>query len=97
MAGCDQIRVPDVSRAHYELFLQRGAQMGLPAPAGQGDSGEAKQSGVTVRWEYRPDEKALYVQCTEAPMLLPCTMINTRIQEVIASVMKQDVIKAQQA
>ena len=96
MAGCDQIRVPDVSRAHYELFLQRGAQMGMPGLSGQGDSGEAKHSGVTVRWEYRADEQALYVQCTEAPMLLPCTMINTRIQEVIGSVMKGDTIKAQQ-
>ncbi len=97
MAGCDEIRVPDVSRAHYELFLKRGSQMGLPDLAGSGDAGTVKQSGVAVRWEYKPDEQALYVQCTEAPMLLPCTMINTRIQEVIASVMKQDTIRAKEA
>ncbi len=95
MAGCDEIRVPEMSRAHYELFLQRGAQMGIAAH-GRGDAGTAEQSGVKVRWEFREQEQALYVQCTDAPALLPCTMINTRIQEVIASVMKQDTIRKQQ-
>ena len=97
MAGCDEIRVPAVSRAHYELFLQRGAQLGLPELAGDSDRGQARMSGVAVRWEYLPEKQVLVVQCTEAPALLPCTMINTRIQEVIASVMKQDTINEQKA
>ncbi len=97
MAGCDEIRVPAVSRAHYELFLQRGAQMGLPELAGNGDRGEAKTSGVTVQWEYLAEQQVLRVQCTEAPALLPCAMIDTRIQEVIGSVMKGDTIREQEA
>ena len=97
MAGCDEIRVPAVSREHYELFLRRGAQMGLPDPAGDGDRGVAKMSGVTVRWEYLAEQQLLLVQCTEAPALMPCTMINTRLQEVIGSVMKQDTISEQGA
>ncbi len=95
MAGCEEIRVPSVTREHLAAFLQRGAQMGMPELAGKGDRGEVSHSGATVRWEYRADEQALVVQCTEAPALMPCTMINTRIQEVIASVMKQDTRREQ--
>ena len=97
MAGCDEIRVPAVSREHYDLFLKRGAQMGLPSLAAQGDSGEAKQSGVTVQWQYLAEQQVLVVQCTEAPALLPCAMIDTRIREVLASVMKGDTVREREA
>ena len=97
MAGCDEIRVPAVSREHYQLFLQRGAQMGLPSLAAQGDSGKAQQSGVTVQWNYLAEQQVLVVRCTEAPALLPCAMIDTRIREVLASVMKGDTVREQEA
>ena len=88
--ACDPITVPGITRMHAAKFLEQGARIGLPGLAEQGDRGEATHSGVTVRWEFDEAAGTLTVQCTKSPMLLPCSMINTRIQEMIAFVIKQD-------
>ena len=95
MAGCEAVTVPGVTRAHLVSFLEQGARIGLPGLVGQGDRGEASHSGVTVQWNFDEAQGALTVQCTKSPMLLPCTMINTRIKEMLAWVLKQDTARAQ--
>ncbi len=95
MAGCEEISFSGVTREHVQEFLQKGEQIGLPGLAGQGDHGEVSHSGVTVRWDYRPEARVLVVQCTKAPMLFPCALINTRIKEVLAMVVKQDTAREQ--
>ncbi len=88
--ACDAVTVPGVTRGHVVNFLEQGAKIGLPNLAGQGDHGEASQSGVTVRWDFDEAAGTLTVQCIKSPMLLPCSMINTRIQQMLAFVTKQD-------
>ncbi len=95
MAGCEAVTVPGFTRAHLVSFLEQGARIGLPGLVGQGDRGEASHSGVTVRWDFDEPRGVLTIQCTKSPMLLPCSMINTRIKEMLAHVLKQDTVREQ--
>ena len=87
MAQCEEQGFKEITPEQFALFLAKGEQMGLPGLAGKGPSGEASHSGVTIRWNYDAAGKTLHVQCTESPTLLPCTFINSRIKEAVASVL----------
>ena len=86
MAQCEEQGFQGVTPEHFALFLLKGEHMGLPGLAGQGPSGVASHSGVTIRWNYDAAAKTLIVQCTESPALLPCAFINSRIKEAVASI-----------
>ena len=43
------------------------------------DRGEASKKGFTLRWIYDTNEKSLEIQCSSKPFLVPCGMVNDRI------------------
>ncbi len=88
MAECQEQGFSGITSEHFAFFLSKAEQLGIPGLAGQGNSGEASHSGVTIRWSYDPEGQVLKVQCTKSPMLLPCSLINSKIQEAVASALK---------
>ena len=43
------------------------------------DRGEASRRGFTLRWAYEAGEQRLQIQCSKKPFLVPCGVINDRI------------------
>ncbi len=87
MAQCEEQGFSGVTNEHFVSFLQKAEQFGIPGLAGQGNSGQASHSGVTIRWEFQPESNTLRVQCIESPMLLPCSFINNKIREAMSAAM----------
>jgi hypothetical protein len=77
MPACEEQGFSGVTSEHF-------ASLG-----GQQHSGQATESGVTIRWEFNQKAGTLKVQCTETPMLLPCGLINAKIKEAVTSVLQK--------
>ena len=90
MAGCEEQIFQEITREHLQKFMARGAQFGLPVGGTSADNGEVTHMGVTVRWLYEAESQTLRVQCTKAPMLLPCVMINSQIKDAVSAVLRGD-------
>jgi hypothetical protein len=43
------------------------------------DRGEASKRGFTLKWTYEVGEQTLQIQCSKKPFLVPCGMVNDRI------------------
>jgi hypothetical protein len=48
------------------------------------DRGEASERGFTLRWSYDASAQTLQVQCTKKPFVVPCGMVNSRINAAAA-------------
>ena len=46
------------------------------------DKGTASKSGFTFVWDHNPGAQTLVVQCTEKPFFVPCSTVNSRIQDI---------------
>ena len=89
MAQCDEQVFSGITSEHFATFLAKSEQLGMGGLSGQGNSGQASHSGITIRWNFSPEAKTLAVQCTESPMLLPCALINGKIKQAVAEGLKQ--------
>ena len=87
MAQCEEQSFEGIAPEHFAAFLAKGEEMGLPKPASDGPVGEATHSGVTIRWNFDAAARTLTVQCTKSPAMLPCSFINSRIKEAVASIL----------
>lgn len=43
------------------------------------DRGEASKRGFTLKWTYEVEKQNLQIQCSKKPFLVPCGVINDRI------------------
>jgi hypothetical protein len=48
------------------------------------DRGRQTHRGFTFEWAYEPDERSLRIQCVGKPLLVPCSVINNRINALAA-------------
>jgi hypothetical protein len=48
------------------------------------DRGEASERGFTLGWSYDARAEELEIQCTKKPLLVPCGMVNGRINDAAA-------------
>jgi hypothetical protein len=46
------------------------------------DQGEQTVRGFTFEWEYDASEQTLRIECLLKPLLVPCRVINSRIDEL---------------
>ena len=89
MAACEEQGFSGVTSEHFASFADKAAAMGMPSLKGHAPSGQATEAGVTIRWEFNAEARTLTVQCTEAPMLLPCGLINAKIKEAVTAVLEK--------
>jgi hypothetical protein len=48
------------------------------------DQGEMTERGFTLKWSYDPSAQTLQIQCTKKPFVVPCGMVNSRIEDAAA-------------
>ena len=69
-----------ITQNQFASILQKAAEAGLPLA---GNAGQASKSGFTVAWQYDPVGQVLEIQCLDAPFLVPCSMINGKIHDLV--------------
>ena len=80
MAGCDPLVFPGVDESTLASIKESlSASYGVNVDA---DQGEQTVKGFTFEWSYAAEQKLLRIQCTGKPMLIPCTVINGRIDDL---------------
>jgi hypothetical protein len=47
----------------------------------ESDQGEASERGFTLKWSYDASAEELHIQCTKKPFVVPCGMVNGRIED----------------
>ncbi len=61
----------DVVRREYGITIDR-------------EEGEATKRSFTLQWRYDPSAQTLEVRCSKKPLLVPCRMVNQRINDAAA-------------
>jgi hypothetical protein len=86
MAAWAMLTYNNVTQAAWQSAKQAVAQYGIQIAT---DSGNATRDGFTVHWNYNGQTRILSIQCTDSPFLVPCSTINSRINDVIESCLEQ--------
>jgi hypothetical protein len=77
------------------MFLQKAKEFGIPGVESLGTSGQTSHMGVTIKWAYDESANTLSVQCTESPFLLPCSLINSKIADLVNEVLSKSGMQGQ--
>lgn len=85
MAGCDGITLNGVTRNGWNAIKQAASSYGISG----GDSGHATTQGFSVAWRYNESAKSLHIQSMEAPDLIPCAEINSRLRSTLRQVVAE--------
>jgi nitrate reductase cytochrome c-type subunit len=80
MSACNAQEFDNVSQSAWACIVQKAEGYGISV---SGDSGEATKNGFTVTWNYDPAAQTLQLQCVNSPLLVPCSIINAKIQELV--------------
>ena len=80
MAGCDPLVFSGVDEEKLASIKESlGRQYGVSVDS---DKGEQTVRGFTFEWSYAAEQQLLRIQCTGKPMLIPCGVINGRIDDL---------------
>ena len=53
------------------------------------DSGTVSSDGFTVHWNYDAQTEILSIQCTDSPIFIPCSVINSEIHDMVEATLNQ--------
>jgi len=82
MSACETQTVQNFTQARFDCLVQKAAASGIVI---SGNEGQASKDGITIRWNFDSVNQTIEVQCIDAPFLLPCGIINSNIQNLLAS------------
>jgi hypothetical protein len=81
MAHCPEIVLSDITAEKYQSLLATAKAQGLDLT---GKTGSTAFLGMDFTWTYDPAAQSLTIQCTNKPIFVPCSMIESRIRALIA-------------
>jgi hypothetical protein len=75
--ACDPLNYSGVGPDQWNAARERiSREYGLNIDT---ESGEQSKSGFKLRWSYDPGKKTLEIQCLGKPFVVPCGVVNGRI------------------
>ena len=80
MSQCPELVFTNVARPHFNTIVAKAQSGGIPI---SGDTGQAGKNGFTMRWSYTEHDLTLRIQCIASPFLVPCSVINGRLQALV--------------
>jgi hypothetical protein len=80
--SCDPQVFSGITDARFQCLVAKAAENGI---AISGNSGSASKDGITIAWNFDPESGSLTLQCTAAPAFVPCSIVNGRLQQLVAS------------
>lgn len=81
MSNCPPITLTGISPEKYRQLLTTAQSQGLQLT---GEAGTTQYQGMDFTWAYDPTAQSLTLQCTNKPIFIPCSMIESRIRSLIA-------------
>lgn len=81
MSECPPIVLSGISPDRYGELLQTAQAQGL---ALVGESGSTNYQGMEFSWNYDAGAQELTIQCTDKPIFIPCSMIESRIRGLVS-------------
>ena len=81
MSNCTPITFCDVTEEKYQALLVTAQSQGLNLT---GVCGSTTFQGMGFNWNYDHAARSLTIQCTEKPIFVPCSMIESRIRALIS-------------
>ena len=80
MSQCPEIVLSEITAEKYQSLLATAKAQGLDLT---GETGSTTFQGMDFTWAYDPAAQSLAIQCTNKPIFLPCSMIESRIRSLI--------------
>jgi hypothetical protein len=80
--SCPAQTFSGITPARFQCLAAQAATRNIPIT---GNSGSATAEGITVSWNFDPASQTLTLQCTSAPLLVPCGMVNSRLHDLVAN------------
>ena len=81
MSHCPEITLSEITAEKYQTLLVTAQSQGLNLT---GSNGCTTFQGMSFTWSYNEAAETLIIQCTEKPIFVPCSMIESRIRSLIA-------------
>jgi hypothetical protein len=82
--ACDQLTYSGVDASKWARAKETiGSEYGMHI---ESERGEESKSGFTLSWTYDPSAQTLEIQCREKPFLIPCGVVNNRINALAEQV-----------
>jgi hypothetical protein len=81
MGSCAAQVFNGVTPERFACLTEKAREAGIQI---DGDSGSASRDGIEISWSFDPTQQTLTLQCTSSPFYVPCEMINSRIQGLVA-------------
>ena len=80
--ACDELTYSGVDAAKWALAKETiSREYGMHI---ESERGEEAKSGFTLAWTYDPSAETLVIRCREKPFLIPCGVVNNRINALAA-------------
>jgi hypothetical protein len=89
--GCPPQVFTSVTPEQLVRIMKKAAAAGLRL---EGNAGQVSHAAFSVSWHFDPANNTFTIQCTEHPFLAPCTLINSRIHELVQSCRFEMTVKA---
>ena len=83
---CAKQTFTGVSQDQFDCLAKQAVANGLPI---SGNGGEATKSGFTISWKYDPTSQILEIECLSAPFLVPCSIVNGKIHDLVDQCMQE--------
>ena len=80
MSGCPPMSFDGLTPEKYETLLKTAQAQGLNIT---GTTGNTTYQGLDFTWNYDQAAESLTIHCTEKPFFVPCSMIESKIRDVI--------------
>jgi hypothetical protein len=79
MSACAMLTFNNVSADAWKCVQAAAAQYGVTGA----DAGQATVNGFTVAWSYGAAAQTLQIQCTDSPLFVSCSIINSHIHDAV--------------
>ena len=80
MSSCPAMTFTEIGPEKYQSLLATAKSQGLDLT---GETGSTTYQGMDFTWTYSPAAQSLAIQCTNKPLLVPCSMIESKIRSLI--------------
>jgi hypothetical protein len=91
MGACAKLSYNGVTQDIWEKMKAKvHAELGITIDS---DSGKQTEKGFTIAWNYNPTNHNLSLQCVDSPWYAPCSVINSKINELVEPMLKEKGVK----
>ncbi|WP_242182741.1 hypothetical protein [Sphingomonas sp. CARO-RG-8B-R24-01] len=87
MSACAMLSYGNVTASAWQCIKSAAASHGVTINT---NSGSVTVSGFTFAWNYNPGASTLSVQCTDSPWFVPCSTINSQLNNAIEGCLTQE-------